>query len=137
VKYMNDGLFTKKSLEKIQSPDSLNETIKVTNPSVWLLLAGLFLLLAGGVVWGIFGRIENTLAVSVTVQDEYASCNLNYEEYPLVSEGMRVRIGNVEGTITSIDKKTGTVTIDVSIPDGLYTGEIITESIQPFSFVVN
>ncbi len=50
-------LFRKKSLEHAQSPDDLNEYIRITTPPVWLaLLASLFLLL-GILAWSIFGTV--------------------------------------------------------------------------------
>lgn len=134
---MKEELFTKKSLEKIKSPDSLNDTIKVLSPGVWLLLSAIIVLLVGAVLWGIFGRIENKFTVSAEVKNEVAVCSLDYDQYSQVETGMKVRIGNVEGVISSTDKKTGKITVDISVPDGLYTSEIITESIKPFSFVTN
>lgn len=62
---MNEGLFRKKSMEKISSPEQLDEYIKVSNPSVWMLLFCIIILLLGICVWGIFGRFDTTLATSV------------------------------------------------------------------------
>ena len=50
-------VFRKKSLERLDSPEQLNDYIRVTNPGVWLLLAGIIVLLAGACVWGFVGRI--------------------------------------------------------------------------------
>ena len=40
-------LFKKKTIGKLSSPEQLNEYIRVTTPSVWLLLTVLLLLLTG------------------------------------------------------------------------------------------
>ena len=49
---MNDKIFRKKSIERMKSPDELNDYIRISEPGVWLLLAGLILLLAGACIWG-------------------------------------------------------------------------------------
>jgi len=53
-----DSVFREKSLERVSGPESLNDYIRVTSPSVWIVLAALVVLLAGIVAWGILGRIE-------------------------------------------------------------------------------
>ncbi len=50
-------IFREKSLERVQSPEQLNDYIKVTTPRVWLVLIAVILLLLGVIVWGIFGRV--------------------------------------------------------------------------------
>ena len=49
---MNSQLFRKKSVDKVSSPEQLNEYIRVANPGVWMVLAAIVILLAGVVVWG-------------------------------------------------------------------------------------
>lgn len=48
---MDKKLYRKESIEKISSPDELNDYLKVANPRVWLVLAALGIILIGGVVW--------------------------------------------------------------------------------------
>ncbi|MCR4807821.1 MAG: hypothetical protein K5857_09120 [Lachnospiraceae bacterium] len=40
-------LFRKKSLERISSPEELNDYIRVTTPGIWLILVAITLLLIG------------------------------------------------------------------------------------------
>jgi len=54
------NLFRKKSLDRVSSPEQLNDYIRVTTPSVWLVMLGLVILLAGMLVWGIFGTVDAT-----------------------------------------------------------------------------
>jgi len=51
-------IFRKKSLERISGPEELNDYIRVTTPSVWLVLAALVILLAGMLAWSMFGTVE-------------------------------------------------------------------------------
>ena len=54
---MNNSIFRQKSIDKISSPEKLDDYIKVTTPSVWITLIAIVLLLAGAVVWSIFGEV--------------------------------------------------------------------------------
>ena len=51
------SVFREKSLDRIQSPEQLNDYLRVTNPTVWVLLAAVIVLLAGMLVWGSFTYI--------------------------------------------------------------------------------
>ncbi|SMC90141.1 NHLP bacteriocin system secretion protein [Sporomusa malonica] len=54
---MNEGLFRKAALDKISSPDQLDQLITVTSPRGWIALATLGVLLLAAILWGIFGSI--------------------------------------------------------------------------------
>jgi HlyD family secretion protein len=50
-------IFRKVSLERLSSPEQLDQMVQVTDPKGWLALAGLGALLLATVVWGIWGSI--------------------------------------------------------------------------------
>ncbi len=52
------SIFRKKSLERVSSPEQLNDYIKVTTPSVWVILAAMLILIAGTLFWAVFGKIQ-------------------------------------------------------------------------------
>ncbi len=52
------SIFRKKSLERVTSPEQLNDYIKVTTPSVWIILAATLILIIGTLVWAVFGKIR-------------------------------------------------------------------------------
>ena len=54
---MNNSIFRQKSIDKISSPEKLDDYIKVTTPSVWVTLIAIVLLLAGAAIWSIFGEV--------------------------------------------------------------------------------
>lgn len=53
-----NSVFREKSIKQVSSPESLNDYIRVTSPSVWAVLLALLLLLLGMLTWSIFGRVE-------------------------------------------------------------------------------
>ena len=52
------SIFREKSLERVSSPEQMDEYIKVITPSVWIALIALVVLLAGFLIWSIFGTME-------------------------------------------------------------------------------
>jgi len=51
------GLFNQKSLERISGPEELNDYVRVTSPSVWIVLTAITLLVLGLLGWSIFGTL--------------------------------------------------------------------------------
>ncbi len=51
-------IFREKSLERVKSPEQLNDYIKVTTPSVWLILFAVIILIVGALFWAVFGTIQ-------------------------------------------------------------------------------
>jgi len=47
------NIFRKASLERMSSPDKLNDYIRVSNPSVWIVLCAIAVLLVAAVVWSV------------------------------------------------------------------------------------
>ena len=52
------SIFRQKSMDRISSPEQLNDYIRVTTPPVWLVLIAIALLLAGMLAWSVFGTLE-------------------------------------------------------------------------------
>lgn len=55
---MEQSVFRKESLERVNSPEQLDEYIRVASPSVWLVIGALALLLLGFGIWSAFGVAE-------------------------------------------------------------------------------
>lgn len=51
------SLFNQKSVDRINGPEELNDYVRVTTPSVWVVLAAVTLLVIGILGWSIFGTI--------------------------------------------------------------------------------
>ena len=153
-------LFREKSLESIESPESLNDYLRVTSPGVWLILATVVLLLIGAILWGIFGHIRTTSQVAVTVEGGKAVCYVPYtqadgilkqgvvtldgKEYPLdttaelevaiVPEDASFRLRKA-GDLSSGDPVV-LVPVDTDLEDGVYAGVAVTEDLHPISLLL-
>ena len=51
------NLFRKSSLEQISSPEKLNEYIRVSRPSVWIILGAVTAIIIAGVFWALTAEI--------------------------------------------------------------------------------
>lgn len=134
------SVFRQKSLERISTPEQLTEYLRVTTPGIWLLLAGVIILLAGLVSWACVGQLE-TYEKATAVVSEGKITLMMYDARPgTVAKGMPVI---VEGTRTSItvvtkdDYGRETAYCNTDLPDGTYDADVIVESISPISFLLN
>ena len=135
---MSEEIFRKKSLDKIKSPENLNDYLRVSNPGVWLLLAAVIALLIGAVIWGVYGHIDTTVTAQVTVEDAAAVCTPGKADAERVHPGMKVRVGAIDGVVGDALPDGGfSLELGETLPDGSYTAEITVESISPMSFVTN
>lgn len=159
---MENNLFRKKSVERITSPEQLNERIRIANPGIWIFLSGIILVLIGVCVWGVFGRMDTLLTVSSITKEDKTVCYVKEKDLDNITPGMPVRVGEVELEIEEIS--TQPIKVDSGFPEylcyigGLSVGEwvyeirlneiygqpgninsvdIVTESIAPISFVIN
>ena len=77
---VNSSIFNKKATEKLRSPDDLDKFVRVTNPSVWVVLAACVALLAGLLTWGVFGAVTSSVSATGVAIDGKALCFLDAED---------------------------------------------------------
>ena len=56
------NIFRKVSLDRLSSPEQLDEVMQITSPQSWLILLALLMLLLAAAVWGFAGSIPTTVA---------------------------------------------------------------------------
>lgn len=57
-KQENNGIYREKAMQRVSSPESLNDYIRVVSPSVWIVVAAMIILLLGILGWAIFGTVD-------------------------------------------------------------------------------
>lgn len=138
---MDNEIFRKKSLDRINSPENLNEYIRVTNPGIWLLMIGVVVLLIGALIWGYAGSIETWEDATVFVNDGESYCRVRPEAGQTVKSGMEIDIDNrYTGTVGENTENTedGAIfSLNIDIPDGTYSGRILIEKIRPKMLIFN
>ncbi|MBO5757029.1 MAG: hypothetical protein J6S28_04965 [Clostridia bacterium] len=157
---MNKQLFKKSSMDKVSSPEQLQDYVKVANPGLWMVLLAIVILLAGVVAWGCIGRIDTTLSTAIVTDGGIAVIYIGESNMEKIEVGMTVRSEDQEYVITEIAqvpiKVDGSLTdyaihasgltvgewvYEVSIDgvhsDGVQKADIVIESISPISFILN
>lgn len=98
---MNETIFRKKSLERIASPDQLDDYLKVSSPSVWLVLIALILTLIAAGVWCFLGRMPATMETTGIRSETGALIFVPADQGYLVQPGMQARF-NLDNTESAI-----------------------------------
>jgi len=52
------SIFRQESLDRINGPEELNDYVRVTTPSVWIVLMAIALLVIGILGWCLFGTVN-------------------------------------------------------------------------------
>lgn len=89
----NDSIFRKTALDRISSPEQLNEYIKITNPGVWAVIVGCLAILIAVGVWSVFGSIPDTVQVKGVVFPQKGVTALIPEAGGRISD-VRVKVGD-------------------------------------------
>ncbi len=153
-------LFREKSLEAVESPESLNDYLRVTSPGVWLVMAAVIVLLVGAILWGMFGHIRTTAQVAVVIEDGQSLCYVPYSQaegvmkqgvvtlegrdYPLdtdaecdmvpIPEDASIRL--MRAGDLSVGDWVILVPVDTDLEEGIYSGVAVTEDLRPISLLL-
>ena len=109
----NKKIFREKSMEQLSTPEQLTGYLRVTGPGVWIVLAGLAILLAGLLVWGIFGRLVSTVTVPAKVENGKAYCYVLQDDLRLFDKDAGKKNADKQDTGKKDDDKIGIIIGDV------------------------
>ena len=150
------SLFREKSIERIESPEKLNDYLKVTSPGVWLVLITVIVILAGVCIWGVFGRIQATAPAAVVSKDGESVCLVPEAALEGVVKNRQVKVDGktLELEPSVLEPQVITDTTDVyvmlagklsagdivypievtdSLDEGVYSGTVVKETLSPAS----
>ena len=136
---MASDLYREKSIERISSPEQLNEYLKVTKPAVWVLLLAVILLLVGFIVWGALTYIGSFVKGTAEVKDGVMI--VRFEDDPFaekIREGMTVNTEETSDIITSIGRDgNGDIfaMADTKLKDGTYEVSVRYKTTQILSLL--
>lgn len=152
------SVFRKKSLDRISSPEQLNDYIHVSSPGIWILLAAVIILLVGIGVWAAYGTMETKIPVCAISDGSSSWCYIRAEDRNSVKENMIVAIDDKRSLLGEISTLPEAVDSDfpeyalhvgnlkagewvysaklfLRLPEGIYDAAIITEEVNPLSFI--
>lgn len=136
-----ESLFRKKSMDRISSPEQLNDYLHVTNPTVWVVMAAIILLLVGAILWGSVATIDS-FAVG-TAQVENGNLIVLFDDAQLaqsVQAGMSVAVGETESVINSVGRTENGVVFaaaSTALADGTYPARVVYKQTQVLRLLFN
>jgi hypothetical protein len=88
-----ESIFRQESLDRISSPEQLDEYIRVSNPGIWLMLLALLILFASVLVWGFTGSLPKTLTVNgVMAENKQVVCFIDATELSKDIRGCKAQV---------------------------------------------
>ena len=160
---MEKTIFRRSSLERVSSPDQLDDYMRVSNPRIWTVLAAVTILLISFLVWGIFGKLPTTVSLKGIVKNQEVVCYVPQDLAEDIIAGDLAMVNKKEYEVTYIDSIPLSqaevnsqcqsdyissmldldewnikVTIEArGIPDGIVDVVITKDYINPISFLIN
>lgn len=158
---MGSTIFREKSLEKISSPEQMNDYIRVSSPSVWMVLAAVIVLLAGVCVWGVFGHLDTAVQTGGVCTNGRLTVFVGEEDHDKIRENAVISVDGVEYAVAEstnapvrVDDQIDPYIVHLAgfteddwvyrlcadapgLADGVYTASVVTERVRPLDFVLN
>jgi len=158
----NNTIFRKKSIERVSSPEQLNDYIRVCSPSIWLVIAAVIILLVGVCIWGVMGHLDTTVTAAAVAEDKTLTVYIPEEELSSVLnrsftiEGLEYEITaaafsdepiEVSGADFSdyilhvsglqVGEWVYAARFNTELTNGIYETKIVIDRVSPMSFVFN
>ncbi len=158
----NNTIFRKKSIDRVSSPEQLNDYIRVCSPSIWLVISAVIILLVGVCIWGVMGHLDTTIttaavaedqALTIYIPEEQLSSVLNRTftveglEYEITAascsdEPIAVRGADFSEYVLHVSglqvgEWVYAVQFNTELADGIYEAQIVIDCVSPMSFVFN
>ncbi|MBO6268165.1 MAG: hypothetical protein J6N19_03345 [Clostridium sp.] len=138
---MNQQLFRKESMERVSSPEALQDYLHVTSPAIWAVLAAVVLLLIGLFIWSSVTAVESYAAGEAEVRSGVLTLRFDdAEKAASVEVGMTVRLGDMTTPVLSIgtDEDGNPIAVaSAALPDGIYEARVGYRSIQIIKLLFN
>ena len=134
-------IFRQKSLDQISSPEQLHDYLHVTNPTVWLILAAVALLLIGAVIWSSVASVDSFASATATVKGGTMTIRVDDTDLAKnIESGMKVLVGDGSTKVTSVGHDSnGTMfaVAQTTLDDGTYDAKIVLRKTQVLSLLFN
>lgn len=151
-------IFRKKAIERVASPDRLDDYIAVSNPSVWIILGAIVAFLIGVCVWIVLGHIEDVQPAVIRVSDGEAVLYMDKASAGDLDVGDSVKVADVEGRVMAVqDEEVSASTLDsgeahalglksgslavakvsIDLPDGSYEGRVTVSELDPLDLLLS
>ena len=138
---MENPIFRKKSLDRISSPEALDDYLHVTTPSVWLILIAIIMLLVGMLIWSHVATIDSFATGHAHVESGKMYIEFDNEQIARnVQSGMIVTAGETQSKIISVGVDSKGIIFAVApteLADGYYVVDVLFRQTQVIHLLFN
>ena len=138
---MENPIFRKKSLDRISSPEALDDYLHVTTPSVWLTLIAIIMLLIGILIWSYVASIDSFATGRAQVENGKMYIEFDNEQIARnVQSGMTVIAGETQSRISSVGVDSrGNIFAQAptELADGYYVVDVLFKQTQVIHLLFN
>lgn len=96
--------FSSKASAKMRSVEDLDRLVKVATPNMWAVLGAVLALVAGLLVWGVFGSVSTNVQATAIVDGKAPVCFLPAESRAEVQENNAATIEGKETKVVEISE---------------------------------
>lgn len=138
---MEQSIYRKESLERVSSPEQLNDYLHVTSPAIWIVLAAVILLIGGLFVWSSVTAVESYAGGIAEVRGGVLTLTFDdAEKAANVEVGMDVKVGDLTAPVRSVGQAEDGACIavaEIALPDGVYEARVAYKHTQIIDLLFN
>lgn len=101
---LGSQMFRDTALRKMSSAEDLDHYLKVTNPSAWVLVGAVAVLLVVAIIWGFTASLPITTSTTGVLKDGQLVCFLPLDEDAMATTDSKVVAAGYETRIVSVDQ---------------------------------
>ena len=138
---MAEQIFREGAVDRITSPEKINDYIHVTTPQVWVTIAMVILVIVGGLIWAGMTTIDSYITGNAEVSGGVMTVTVDESEnIAELAPGMQVRVGDTRAVIANIGTNRdgdAFATMQTTLPDGIYEAQISYSETQLLELLFN
>ncbi len=102
------SIFRQESLDRVESPEQLDQYIRVSTPSAWIMVSALLIASASLLIWSFTGSLPQTITVKgITSGEGEVYCYMNPSDVQESMVGCQVQMtlpdnSTMQGTVSEI-----------------------------------
>lgn len=100
---LGSQMFRDTALRKMSSADDLDRYVTVTNPSAWVLIGAVAVLIVAALIWGLTASLPLTTTVTGVIKDGEIVCFMPLDGNAIATTDSKVAAAGHETHITSVD----------------------------------
>lgn len=149
-------IFRQKTIDQAVSPDKLDDYIQVSNPSVWMILIVIVLLLVGAGIWSAFGQMSDVQRAVLLVENDSAVAYVDQSSAEELTAGDAIDVAGVQGVVTSVSSDVAPLfslpadvqdlasdgtgwfyeaLVSIDLPEGVYGADVTTQTYHPVALL--